>query len=47
MAKENVAFTINEYNYEDFLNSRNEISMEISKKIAKTYSESYFTDVRD
>lgn len=46
MAKENVAATINEYNYLDFLTKRNEISNEISKKIAKNYSEGFFTDVK-
>lgn len=45
IAKENIAFTINNYTYSDFLNKRNEISLEISKKIAKEFSESYYTDV--
>ena len=44
-AKENIAFTINDYSYTDFLENRNQISEEISVKIAKSFSESYYADV--
>jgi ribosomal protein S25 len=44
-AKENIAKTINQYSYIDFLVKRNEISRSIAKKISTDYSNSYFTDV--
>jgi hypothetical protein len=47
IAKEKVAFTINEYSYIDFLQKRNQISLEISKKISEDYNETYFTDVSE
>lgn len=44
-AKENIAKTINQYTYIDFLEKRNEISRSIAKKISTDYSNIYYTDV--
>lgn len=44
-AKENIARTINDYSYIDFLQKRNEISKKIAKEISIVYSNTYFTDV--
>lgn len=44
-AKDNIAATINKYNYSDFLKKRIDISKEIANKISLEFSENLKTDV--
>lgn len=45
-AKDNIAATINKYNYSDFLKKRIDISKEIANKISLEFSDNLKTDVR-